>query len=169
MAKNYYSSVDQAPMGKETTKKKKSKKKIHSGSINQTMSPKSNKSEKKPKKKLTFTDQTKKNVPGTPIVPRGAGKPAHLGDKGFKLKFGDAFRTAKKSGKKVFTWKGNKYTTQTKSELESGKSEAAKFAAKGKSNKMSSADKGDRFSRAKTKWGQSKTLAEFFGKLKKKK
>ena len=165
MAKNYYSSVDQAPMGKETTKKKKSKKKIHSGSINQTMSPKSNKSEKKPKKKLTFTDQTKKNVPGTPIVPRGAGKPAHLGDKGFKLKFGDAFRTAKKSGKKVFTWKGNKYTTQTKSELESG-SKMGKFKKRfDQTGKADSNKKEGGFNKFKS----SKTLAEFFGKLKKKK
>tara|TARA_R100000781_G_C4015083_1_gene105058 strand:- start:35 stop:586 length:552 start_codon:yes stop_codon:yes gene_type:complete len=87
----------------------------------------------KPKKKLTFTDATKKNVPGTPIVPKES-KPEHLGEKGFKLKFGDAFRIAKKDGKKVFTWKGKKYTTQTKAELEAGKSEKAKFERKGKSN-----------------------------------
>ena len=55
---------------------------------------------KKPQKKLTFTDETKKNVPGTPIVPKES-KPKHLGEKGFKLKFGDAFRIAKKDGKKV--------------------------------------------------------------------
>tara|TARA_R110000824_G_scaffold311975_1_gene499106 strand:- start:52 stop:501 length:450 start_codon:yes stop_codon:yes gene_type:complete len=83
--------------------------------------------------------------------------------------FGSAFKSAKDSGKKTFSWKGKSYTTKTKSELESGKSEASKFAAKGKANKIDSADKGDRFSRAKTKFGQSKTLAEFFGKLKKKK
>ena len=86
----------------------------------------------KSKKKLTFTDATKKNVPGTPIVPKES-KPENLGEKGFKLKFGDAFRIAKKDGKKVFTWKGNKYTTQTKAELENGKSEKAKFTRKGKS------------------------------------
>ena len=83
--------------------------------------------------------------------------------------FGSAFKSAKDSGKKAFLWKGKSYSTKTKSELESGKSEASKFAAKGKANKIDSADKGDRFSRAKTKFGQSKTLAEFFGKLKKKK
>ena len=83
--------------------------------------------------------------------------------------FGSAFKSAKASGKKAFLWKGKSYSTQTKAELETGKSEAAKFAAKGKANKIASADKGDRFSRAKTKFGQSRTLAEFFGKLKKKK
>ena len=158
--------IDTEAYKKAYAKKKRSKRKPLTL---EEMAAGSNRPGKKPKKKLTFTDQTKKNVPGTPIVPKGTGKPAHLGDKGFKLKFGDAFRIAKKSGKKIFTWKGGKYTTQTKSELESGKSEASKFAAKGKANKIDSADKGDRFSRAKTKFGQSKTLAEFFGKLKKKK
>jgi len=77
--------------------------------------------------------------------------------------FGSAFKSAKDAGKKTFSWKGKSYTTQTKSELESGKSEASKFAAKGKANKMPINQSGF------NKFKSSKTLAEFFGKLKKKK
>ena len=113
---------------------------------------------KKPQKKLTFTDATKKNVPGTPIVPREA-KPENLGDKGFKLKFGDAFRIAKKDGKKVFTWKGKKYTTQTKTELETGKSEKAKFTRKGKSNVEAAKSKKGFFSKVKSALGGDRDMS----------
>ena len=134
-----YRNVDTEAYKKAYAKKKKSKRKplkVASGSIDQTMAPGSNRPGKKPKKKLTFTDQTKKNVPGTPIVPKES-KPEHLGEKGFKLKFGDAFRIAKKDGKKVFTWKGNKYTTQTKAELETGVAEKEKFDREAKRLKTS--------------------------------
>ena len=130
MAKNYYSSVDEAPMGKsETTKKKKSKKKVLSGSIDQRVQTFKM---RKQKKKLTFKDETKKPANlGDKGSPQ---RPANLGDRGFKLKFGDAFRIAKKDGKKVFTWNNKKYTTQTKTELEAGAREKEKFIRKGKSN-----------------------------------
>jgi len=133
-----YRNMDTEAYRKAYAKKKKSKRKplkIANMSINQTMAPGSNRPGKKPwpkKKKITFRDETKKpeNL-GDKGLPK---KPEHLGEKGFKLKFGDAFRIAKKDGKKVFTWKGNKYTTQTKAELEAGKSEKEKFIRKGKSN-----------------------------------
>ena len=112
----------------------------------------------KSKKKLTFTDATKKNVPGTPIVPKES-KPEHLGEKGFKLKFGDAFRIAKKDGKKVFTWKGKKYTTQTKAELEAGKSEKAKFERKRKSNVEAAKSKKGFFSKVKSALGGDRAMS----------
>ena len=80
----------------------------------------------------------------------------NLGEKGFKLKFGDAFRIAKKDGKKVFTWKGKKYTTQTKAELEAGKSEKAKFERKRKSNVEAAKSKKGFFSKVKSALGGDK-------------
>ena len=156
-----YRDVDTGAYKKAYAKKKKSKRKplkIASMSIDQTMAPKSNRPGKKPKKKLTFKDETKIGGGGGPEL---AKKPEHLGEKGFKLKFGDAFRIAKKDGKKVFTWKGNKYTTQTKAELETGKSEKARFERAAKSKKVPNNQSNW------NKFKNSKTLAEFFGKLKK--
>ena len=130
-----YRNVDKDAYKKAYANKKRSKRKplkASSGSIDQTMAPGSNRPGKKPKKKLTFKDETKK--PGNLGDKGSPKKPANLGDKGFKLKFGDAFRIAKKDGKKVFTWNNKKYTTQTKTELEAGAREKEKFIRKGKSN-----------------------------------
>jgi len=154
--------VDTDAYKKAYAKKKKSKKnsskfrEIPSGSIDQRVQTYKM---RKPKKKLTFKDETKK--PGNLGDKGSPQRPANLGDRGFKLKFGDAFRIAKKDGKKVFTWKSKKYTTQTKDELETGKSEKAKFERAAKSKNIPNNQ---------SNWNKfkgSKTLAEFFGKLKK--
>ena len=64
-----------------------------------------------------------------------------------------------------FHGKGNykykKYTTQTKDELETGKSEKEKFERVAKSKKVPNNQSNW------NKFKNSKTLAEFFGKLKK--
>jgi hypothetical protein len=79
--------------------------------------------------------------------------------------FGSAFKSAKDSGKKAFLWKGKSYSTQTKSELESG-SKMGKFKKRfDQTGKADSNKKEGGFNKFKS----SKTLAEFFGKLKKKK
>ena len=51
------------------------------------------------------------------------------------MAFGKAFRSAKSAGKKEFTWKGKRYHTRTKDELEIGAKEKSKFAAKAKNQK----------------------------------
>ena len=81
--------------------------------------------------------------------------------------FGDAKASAEKSGKDQFLYKGKSYFT-TKGAADNRDKMKTRT---GKAGSMSSAapKKGDRFSRAKTKFGQSKTLKEFFSKLKKKK
>ena len=81
--------------------------------------------------------------------------------------FKDAFDSANKADKDKFLHKGKSYFT-TKGAADNRDKMKTRT---GKAGSMSSAapKKGDRFSRAKTKFGQSRTLAEFFGKLKKKK
>ena len=69
--------------------------------------------------------------------------------------FGSAFKSAKASGKKIFSYKGKSYTTQTKSELEAG-SKMGKFKK--------------RFDQsAKDEPNKKSKISEFFSKLKKKK
>ena len=51
------------------------------------------------------------------------------------MAFGKAFRSAKSAGKKEFTWKGKRYHTRTKDELEIGAKEKSKFAAAAKNKK----------------------------------
>ena len=149
-----YRNVDSEAYKKAYAKKKKSTRKplkAASGSIDQRVQYVGM---RKKKKKLTFKDETKKpeNL-GDKGSPQ---RPANLGDRGFKLKFGDAFRIAKKDGKKVFTWKGKKFTTQTKAELEAGKSEASKFARKGKSNVEAAKSKKGFFSKIRSALGGDK-------------
>ena len=158
-----YRNVDTEAYKKAYAKKKKSKKtsskldKIPSGSIDQRVQTAKM---RKQKKKLTFKDETKKPANlGDKGSPQ---RPANLGDRGFKLKFGDAFRIAKKEGKRIFTWNNKKYTTQTKDELETGKSEKEKFERVAKSKKVPNNQSNW------NKFKDSKTLAEFFGKLKNK-
>ena len=81
--------------------------------------------------------------------------------------FKDAFDAANKADKDKFLHKGKSYFT-TKGAADNRDKMKTRT---GKAGSMSSAapKKGDRFSRAKTKFGQSKTLKEFFSKLKKKK
>ena len=81
--------------------------------------------------------------------------------------FKDAFDAANKANKDKFLHKGKSYFT-TKGAADNRDKMKTRT---GKAGSMSSAapKKGDRFSRAKTKFGQSKTLKEFFSKLKKKK
>ena len=128
MAKNYYSSVDEAPMGKsETTKKKKSKKKIPSGVIDQRVQTYPMRKQKK-KKKYTKAD--------TGALARS--KKAMTSDKAYALPFGETFRQAKKAGKETFRWKSKQYHTKTKDELEKaeGAKEKEKFERAGKSKEV---------------------------------
>ena len=76
--------------------------------------------------------------------------------------FGVAFRSAKDAGKKTFLWKGKSYHTKTKSEMEAGSKEKEKFDRMAKSKKVPNNQS------TFNKFKDSKTLAEFFGKLKKK-
>ena len=77
--------------------------------------------------------------------------------------FGTAFRSAKDAGKKTFLWKGKSYHTKTKSEMKEGAREKEKFERVGKSKKVPVNQS------TFNKFKDSKTLAEFFGKIKKKK
>ena len=156
-----YRNVDTSAYKKAYANKKKSKnksdKKVASGSIDQRVQ--TYPMRKKKKTKLTFKDETKKPANlGDKGSPQ---RPANLGDQGFKLKFGDAFRIAKKDGKKVFTWNNKKYTTQTKAELETGKSEKERFERTAKSKNIPNNQSNW------SKFKDSKTLAEFFRKIKK--
>ena len=76
--------------------------------------------------------------------------------------FGVAFRSAKDAGKKTFLWKGKSYHTKTKDELERGSKEKERFERAAKSKKVPNNQSNW------NKFKESKTLAEFFGKLKKK-
>ena len=75
--------------------------------------------------------------------------------------FGVAFRSAKDAGKKTFLWKGKSYHTKTKSEMEAGSREKEKFERMAKSKKVPNNQS------TFNKFKESKTLAEFFGKIKK--
>ena len=75
--------------------------------------------------------------------------------------FGVAFRSAKDAGKKTFLWKGKSYHTKTKSEMEAGSREKEKFERAAKSKKVPNNQSNW------NKFKESKTLAEFFGKIKK--
>jgi len=75
--------------------------------------------------------------------------------------FGTAFRSAKDAGKKTFLWKGKSYHTKTKSEMEAGSREKEKFDRMAKSKKVPNNQSNF------NKFKGSKTLAEFFGKIKK--
>ena len=75
--------------------------------------------------------------------------------------FGTAFRSAKDAGKKTFLWKGKSYHTKTKSEMEAGSREKEKFEQMAKSKKVPNNQSNF------NKFKGSKTLAEFFGKIKK--
>jgi len=146
--------VQYSGMKKKKERSKKKPLKAISGSIDQRVQYAGM---RKKKKKLTFKDETKKPANlGDKGSPK---KPENLGDKGFKLKFGDAFRIAKKDGKKVFTWKGKKYTTQTKAELEAGKSEKEKFTRKGKSNVEAAKSKKGFFSKIKSALGGDRDMS----------
>ena len=82
-------------------------------------------------------------------------------DKAYALPFGETFRQAKARGDKTFRWKSKSYHTKTKAELETGKSEKEKFDRVAKSKKVPNNQSNW------NKFKNSKTLAEFFGKLKK--
>ena len=62
-------------------------------------------------------------------------KKATTSDKAYTWKFGDAFKNARKEGKKTFRWNNKQYHTKTKAELEKaiGAKEKERFARAGKS------------------------------------
>jgi hypothetical protein len=82
-----------------------------------------------------------------------------------KRSFKEAFKSAKDSGKSSFLWKGNPYSTKTKSELESG-SKMGKFK---KRFDQTGNDESKKKESVLGKFKSSKTGSEFFSKLKKKK
>ena len=86
---------------------------------------------------------------------------------GKKRSFKDALDAATKAGKSKFMIDGKGYFTKKGAADNRDKMKTRT----GEAGTMDSAKpkKSDRFSRSKTKFGQSRTLAEFFGKLKKKK
>ena len=88
-------------------------------------------------------------------------KKAMTSNKAYPLSFGETFRQAKARGDKTFRWKSKSYHTKTKDELETGKSEKEKFERIAKSKKVPNNQSNW------NKFKNSKTLAEFFGKLKK--
>ena len=131
---------------KDNTKKKKNKKKIPSGIIDQRVQTYSM---RKKKKKYTGTFKTRQpGIEAANIRPR-------------ELSFGATFKKHKAAGDKEFTWKGKKFHTKTKAELETGKSEKERFEKAAKSKKVP--DNQSNWN----KFKGSKTLAEFFRKIKK--
>ena len=88
-------------------------------------------------------------------------KKAMTTDKAYALPFGETFKQAKARGDKTFRWKSKSYHTKTKAELETGKSEKERFERAAKSKKVPNNQSNW------NKFKDSKTLAEFFGKLKK--
>ena len=88
-------------------------------------------------------------------------KKAMTSDKAYALPFGETFRQAKARGDKTFRWKSKSYHTKTKAELETGKSEKEKFDRVAKSKKVPNNQSNW------SKFKDSKTLAEFFRKIKK--
>ena len=126
-----YRNVDTEAYKKAYANKKKSKnksdKKVASGSIDQRVQ--------------TYPMRKKKYVPKFSDAQAKA-KKALTSDKAYTWKFGDAFKNAKKEGKKIFTWNNKKYTTQTKEELETGKSEKERFERAAKAKEATPAKKG---------------------------
>ena len=88
-------------------------------------------------------------------------KKAMTSDKAYALPFGETFRQAKAKGDKTFRWKSKSYHTKTKDELETGSKEKERFDRAAKSKKVPNNQSNW------NKFKNSKTLAEFFGKLKK--
>ena len=163
--------------GKHLEPKIKKKKKVYPERTGTRTGPGTVKSiaKSKKKEKLIFTDGTKKNVPGTPIVPREA-KPENLGEKGFKLTFKDALNAAKKGGREKFTYKGKLYFTPTGAANNRDKMKT-RIAPKGVFKKKSSLDADTRKSyekrvawmkkrKAAGKNFSAKNLAELEAKLK---
>ena len=88
-------------------------------------------------------------------------KKAMTTDKAYALPFGETFKQAKARGDKTFRWKSKSYHTKTKDELETGSKEKERFDRAAKSKKVPNNQSNW------NKFKNSKTLAEFFGKLKK--
>ena len=146
-----YRNVDTEAYKKAYAKKKKSKKtsskldKIPSGSIDQRVQTYKMRKKKKYTKESMFPkarEEARKNI----AKPRP---------------FGVAFRSAKDAGKKTFLWKGKSYHTKTKDELETGSKEKERFERAAKSKKVPNNQSNW------NKFKDSKTLAEFFRKIKK--
>ena len=146
-----YRDVDTSAYKKAYANKKKSKnkpdKKVASGIIDQRVQTAPMRKKKKYVPK--FSDAQAK------------AKKAMTSDKAYPLSFGETFRQSKAKGDKTFRWKGKSYHTKTKEELETGKSEKEKFERVAKSKKVPNNQSNW------NKFKDSKTLAEFFRKLKK--
>jgi len=144
MVKNYYSSVEEAPMGKG--RKDRDKKKVYSKANTTKKNYKYVKDDRPgrtPKKKIYV---------GKLSDAQARARKAMTSDKAYALPFGETFKQARKSGKDSFRWKGKQYHTKTKSELEGaiGAKEKERFERAGKA-KTSTSKKGNIFSRMATK------------------
>jgi hypothetical protein len=151
MVKNYYSSVEEAPMGKG--RKDRDKKKVYS-KANTTK-----KNYKYVKDDRPGRTRKKKIYVGKLSDAQARARKAMTSDKAYALPFGETFKQARKSGKDSFRWKGKQYHTKTKSELEGaiGAKEKERFERAGKAKtstsktKTSTSKKGNIFSRMATK------------------
>ena len=119
--------------------------------------------DKKPKEKKVKVSQGRhkgvKVYSKSSMFPKA--KKAMTSDKAYPLSFGETFKQSKAKGEKTFRWKGKSFHTKTKAELETGKSEKARFERAAKSKKVPNNQSNW------NKFKNSKTLTEFFGKLKK--
>ena len=121
--------------------------------------------DKKPKEKKVKVQQGRGKGVKVKVYSKSSmfpkAKKAMTSDKAYPLSFGETFKQSKAKGDKTFRWKGKSYHTKTKEELETGKSEKERFDRAAKSKKVPNNQSNW------NKFKNSKTLAEFFGKLKK--
>jgi hypothetical protein len=130
MVKNYYSSVEEAPMGKG--RKDRDKKKVYSKANTTKKNYKYVKDDRPgrtPKKKIYV---------GKLSDAQAKARKAMTSDKAYALPFGETFKQARKSGKETFRWKSKQYHTKTKSELEkaTGAKEKERFERAGKAKQV---------------------------------
>ena len=136
MAKNYYSSVDEAPMGKgriDINKKSKAKskaKKVLRDEKGTFEWERTGTRHGKKKKYLTNFSDVKAKA-----------KKDMTSNKAYPLPFPETFRQAKAKGDKTFRWKNKSFSTQTKSELEAGAKEKEKFTRVAKSKEAAKSTK----------------------------
>ena len=146
-----YRNIDKEAYKKAYANKKKSKnksdKKVASGSIDQRVQ--------------TYPMRKKKKYTSKFSDTQAKAKKAMTSDKAYHLSFGETFKQSKAKGEKTFRWKGKSFHTKTKDELETGSKEKERFERAAKSKKVPNNQSNW------NKFKNSKTLAEFFGKLKK--
>ena len=98
-------------------------------------SPRKDKAKAASKKAEATSTAKKKMYAAESMFKSAKAKDTAKVDSSKPMAFGKAFRSAKSAGKKEFTWKGKRYHTRTKDELEIGAKEKSKFAAAAKNKK----------------------------------